>query len=80
MSTQRASDNGAKQAGLWEAYKKRVMELEREGMVTSDAQAVVDVEFEALHGRGWERKADRHSNPGGWSYDDSGTQPPPRFR
>lgn len=29
-------------------YEKRVRELEEEGLTTSDAQAVADVEFETL--------------------------------
>ena len=29
----------------WEAYEKRVRELETEGLTTSEAQGVADVEF-----------------------------------
>ncbi len=32
----------------WKQYEKRVAELENEGLCTSDAQSVADVEFAAL--------------------------------
>lgn len=37
-----------------EQYKKRVQELESEGMTTSDAQGVADAEFIQQYGLGWE--------------------------
>ena len=37
-------------------YEKRVRELEDEGLETSDAQGVADVEFMKKYGRGWETR------------------------
>ena len=34
----------------WEAYERRVTELENEGMMRSDAQAVADLEL-TIHGK-----------------------------
>ena len=52
-----------KSAQYWEAYKTRVQELEAEGLCTSDAQSVADVEFdESL------KNVDEHT-PGPWVVD-----------
>lgn len=37
-------------------YQKRVQELECQGLPTSDAQGIADVEFNDKYGRGWEFK------------------------
>lgn len=41
----------------WAQYEKKVQGLENEGMTTSDAQGIVDMEFNDRFGLGWERKA-----------------------
>ena len=35
-------------------YEQRVQELEAEGITTSDAQGIADVEFMQKYGPGWE--------------------------
>lgn len=47
----------------WEAYKARVQELEAEGLCTSDAQSVADIEFEESS-----KNVDDHT-PGPWVVD-----------
>lgn len=39
-----------------ELYAQRVAELEAEGLETSDAQGVADLEFNNRYGVGWEFK------------------------
>lgn len=49
-------------------YQKRVLELEAEGLTTSDAQGVADVEHNKLHKRGETMKSEikaKHT-PGPW--------------
>ena len=44
-------------SNIWKQYAAEVAKLEGEGMTTSDAQGVVDVQFMSQHGIGWERRA-----------------------
>lgn len=41
----------------WTEYEKQVQALEAEGLTTSDAQGIVDMEFNDRYGLGWERNA-----------------------
>lgn len=41
----------------WAQYEKKMQTLENEGISTSDAQGIVDMEFNDRFGLGWERNA-----------------------
>jgi hypothetical protein len=44
---------------IWAEYEKEVRRIEREGVSRSDAQGIVDVQFNRKFGFGWELKARR---------------------